>query len=168
MTMGPRFAAALFGMFLVALPLSESRAAQTRCAGRPGRELIGKFINGVPLVGGIRSGMTRDEARRVAPRLSLGESRQRLELFPGMSFRATAMFQNFFGNVEWVRLYGSWREVPTDALTEHYGNPIVLANSASGADHMTLLKWCDGNRVFLLTEHSDNFSLVIAPEQWPG
>ncbi len=158
--------AALSSLFLVALPLTESHAAQTRCTGRPGRELIGKYIDGVPLIAGIRSGMSRDEARRIAPRLSLGESRQRLELFPGMSFRATAMFQNFFGNVEWVRLYGSWKEVPIDALTEHYGDPISLGDSGSGENRVSLLKWCDGNRVFLLTQRSDSFSLVIAPERW--
>lgn len=111
--------------------------------------------------------MSKTEVRRLASRLSLFESRQRLELFPGLSFRATAMFRNYVdGEIEYIRLFGSWREVPIEPLTAHYGEPITLDVANSGSDRVRVLKWCDGKRVFILTEHIDGFGLIVTAERF--
>jgi hypothetical protein len=139
----------------------------TRCGGELGRELTGYIIPGVPLLAGIRSGMSKDEVRRLAPRLSLFESGQRLELFPGLSFRATALFRNYVdGEIEYIRLSGSWRETPIEALTVHYGKPITLDTAHWGRDRVRVLKWCDGKRVFILTDRADSFGLIVTAERF--
>ncbi|MDQ3144611.1 MAG: hypothetical protein M3Q57_07005 [Pseudomonadota bacterium] len=110
--------------------------------------------------------MSKAEVKRLAPRLSLFESRQRLELFPRLSFRATAMFRNLVsGEIEYIRLFGTWREVPIKPLTAHYGKPITLDFANSGGQRLQVLKWCDGQRVFILTEREDDFSLIVTAER---
>ena len=147
-------------------PASSTEAVpQTRCHGRLGREFTSKVVQGVPLLAGISTGMKRDQVKRIAPRLSLYESRQHLELFPGMSFRATALFRNFFGGIEWIRLFGPSRTTPVEALTAHYGKPIQLNSANSGFYRVRVLKWCDGLRILILTETPDEFSLLITSEQ---
>ena len=165
--MHTRFAIAAFLSLVPAnVPAATGPTApQTRCNGANGREFAGYIIPDVPLVGGIRTGMSKEQVKRLAPKLSLFESRQRLELFPGLSFRATVMFNNWMSGVEWLRLFGSWRDTPTKQLTAHYGEPIELALSNSPQDRRRVLKWCDGQRVFVLTERSDDFILMVTSER---
>jgi len=139
----------------------------TRCGGELGRELTGYITPGVPLLAGIRSGMSKAEVKRLAPRLSLFDSRQRLELFPGLSFLATAMFGSYtHGQIEYIRLSGTWREVPIEPLTAHYGEPITLDAANTGRDRVRVLKWCDGQRVFVLTERDESFGLIVTAERF--
>ncbi len=161
----------VFAAFVGLVPLSLSAAPtqavpRTQCGGRLGSEFTGYVIPGVPLIAGIRTGMSREQVKRIAPRLDLFESRQRLELFPGVSFRATAMYRDiYYGGLEWVRLFGASREAPIEALTARYGEPIQLDSANSGIYRVRVLKWCEGQRVFVLTERSYDFSIAITSER---
>jgi hypothetical protein len=159
--------AAFVGLVPLSLSAAPTQAVpRTQCGGRLGGEFTGYAIPGVPLIAGFSTGMSRQQVKRIAPRLSLYESRQRLELFPGVSLRATAMYRDLdYGGLEWVRLFGTSREAPIEALTARYGEPIQLDSSDSGIYRVRVLKWCDGKRVFVLTERSYDFSLAITSER---
>ena len=151
---------------------------QTQCDPRQlGRELSGDPIPEVPLLGGIRTGMTRAEVKRLAPKLSFSEGRQKLDLFPGLSFRATAAFHNFFGGIETLTLHGRSSDAPIEPLTQHYGAPIKLEDATiqvrppglgadvSGFVRTRVLKWCDGQRVLVMRENPDSFALTVTAER---
>ena len=102
------------------------------------------------------------------------ESRQKLELFPGLTFRATARFTRFFGPLDSVELKGNAAQSPAAALTQHFGLPIRLDGGTTAMPNpgttmpavllgrYSVEKWCDGPRVFILSKDEDTFKLTVA------
>lgn len=129
---------------------------------------------GVPLIAGLQTGMTRSEVKRIVPRLSAFESRQKLELLPGLALKAWAGFKNVFGPLETIGLSGTAAQAPGDALTKHFGLPIrldggtlTMANPGTTMpavliSRYSVEKWCDGPRVFILNLDEDRFTLTLS------
>lgn len=154
-------------------PAQEEHAARhTQCdPTQLGRELRGEVTPGIPLPGGVWTGMSRSEARRAAPRLVNGH--QQLELFPGVSFRARATFPNFSKPLSGVEFTGRSSDAPLADLTRRFGLPIrvdVVLRQVElpggnipryRTERITVDKWCDGPLVYVLQRSLEEFQLEI-------
>ena len=154
-----------FLMGLVAGPIAIPAGAfaeQARSTAQcDSREFEGKVVPGIPLVAGIVSGMSRAEAKRIAPRMVSGS--QRVELLPGLTLPGRIQFAGWSQpTVHGVEFSGSPAQAPTKELTALLGVPVEIEDRVETyefpgqtlpATHQPRvtqrskkLRWCNGPR----------------------
>lgn len=144
-----------------------------------GREYIGDALPGVELLAGVKTGMSKDDVKRIAPKLSVYENSTRVELFPGLSFLGVANYDRAPKGASGITLRGPVPKAPIEELNKRYGLPIKVDDKtvtepfeplgirSFGVQRLQTLKWCDGPRVFVMHLGNDAFRLVVTAERAP-
>lgn len=159
--------------------LLNENARPTRCSAAEETQQLGRTAKpppmGVALLLGVRTGMDRDDVRRIHSRLAAMTPGGEFELLPGVLLAANVNFDGRPSRAVSVEMRGHRRfQEAIASLTEHYGRPIVRLGSTRYVDipiagsvatrqiDNASLRWCDAGRIIQLSGNRESFRVTIS------